>query len=227
MNHHPLTFQQNGSKFFADIRQEVDQYFKSTGQRKTGNFKLYSKAAFQLIMVPILFVAALFFQVPLWATFVLFAIIGLFHALIGFNVMHDACHGSFSHNPKVNKVMSNVLSLLGSHAFIWKTKHNVIHHTYTNIDGLDDDIAKSPMLRHCPTQPLKKMHKGQHIYMFFLYGISSIYWMFVNDFAKYFNKQVYNTPLPKMSRMAHWIFWVTKFIYTPVYFVLPISILGV
>jgi linoleoyl-CoA desaturase len=119
------------------------------------------------------------------------------------------------------------MSLLGSHAFIWKTKHNVIHHTYTNVDGVDDDIAKIPALRHCPSQPWKPAHKFQHVYMMGLYAISSVFWMYVADFEKYFKRRVYTTDLPKIPAHEHVIFWVTKLMYTLVYLGLPIYFLGV
>lgn len=94
-------------------------------------------------------------------------ILGLCIASIGFNVMHDANHGSYSESKRINYIMGLTMNALGANAFIWKIKHNIVHHTYTNIDGLDDDIAKSPVLRHCYSQAYKPVHKYQHYYMFF------------------------------------------------------------
>jgi linoleoyl-CoA desaturase len=92
---------------------------------------------------------------------------------------------------------------------------------------LDDDIAKAPILRHCESQPFKPYHKNQHLYMFFLYGISIIFWMFVNDFMKYFNKAVNEQPMPKMSFTEHLIFWTAKVCYTLFYVVAPLYFLGI
>ncbi|MEJ0082647.1 MAG: hypothetical protein WDM78_17230 [Puia sp.] len=70
-----------------------------------------------------------------------------------------------------------VNNLLGGNAFIWKFKHNIIHHTYTNIDGIDDDIAKSPIMRQCESQKWVKAHRfpaylcaGTVRYFFFCLG---------------------------------------------------------
>jgi linoleoyl-CoA desaturase len=151
---------------------------------------------------------------------------GFVLAGIGFDVMHDACHGSYSKNKTVNEILSLTLNALGGNAFFWKQKHNIIHHTYTNVDGVDDDIAKSPMIRMCDTQKWVPAHRFQHIYLPFLYMLGSIFWVFVQDPVKYATKKVYTTPLPKMDRKEHIIFWVSKILYVALYMALPIYLFG-
>jgi linoleoyl-CoA desaturase len=226
MNVPAPVFENKGNQFYGELRREVDEFFRSKGIKKTGDGRLYRKTAFIMIAVPAMFAAAVFLGLPGWVSVLIFGVIGVFHALAGFNIMHDACHGSFSSNGRVNRWFGNIMSLLGSHAFIWKTKHNVIHHTYTNVDGIDDDIAKIPALRHCPTQPWKPAHRFQHIYMMGLYAISSIFWMYAADFEKYFKRRVYTTDLPKIPLSEHIIFWVTKVMYTIVYVGIPVYFLG-
>ena len=58
-------------------------------------------------------------------------------ASIGFNVMHDANHGGYSDHPLVNKLVSLSAEMLGMSGFRWRVKHNVWHHTYTNIAGFE------------------------------------------------------------------------------------------
>ncbi len=72
---------------------------------------------------------------------------------IGFNIMHDGAHGSFSKIKWVNNMAAISLNLLGGSHFMWNMKHNVIHHAYTNIDGVDDDIDIKPWMRMSTTQP--------------------------------------------------------------------------
>jgi Fatty acid desaturase len=77
---------------------------------------------------------------------------------------------------------------MGGNEFFWRQKHNIIHHTYPNIDGMDDDIAKSPLIRQCETQKWYTAHRVQHIYLPLVYAITSIAWTFIMDFVKYFSK---------------------------------------
>jgi linoleoyl-CoA desaturase len=64
--------------------------------------------------------------------------------------------------------------LIGGNTFNWKIQHNIMHHTYTNIEGFDEDIEPKASLRLSKHTPLKKIHKLQYIYAFFLYCLMSI-----------------------------------------------------
>jgi linoleoyl-CoA desaturase len=160
----------------------------------------------------------------LLAVFVWF-LFGLNMAAIGFNIMHDACHGSFSTKGWVNEIFGLTNNFLGGNAFLWKLKHNIIHHTYTNIDGVDDDINNMPFLRQCSSQPLKPMHKFQSAYMFLLYGFTSLF-MFFMDYIKYFSRKVYTTPLKPMDFKEHFLFWGGKLFFIAFYIALPIVMIG-
>jgi linoleoyl-CoA desaturase len=152
--------------------------------------------------------------------------LGFILASIGFNIMHDACHGSYSEKGWVNDLMGLSLNALGGNAFIWKFKHNVIHHTYTNVDGIDDDIAKSPLMRQCNTQKWVPAHRFQHIYVVLVYAISSFAWVTMMDFNKYFKRRIVSTTLQKMDRKEHIVFWLSKVLYVAFYIVIPILCVG-
>ncbi len=221
-----IAFSNKGNEFFGELRSEVDNYFTTNKLSKNGNALLWFKTALALLGTPALLAWAFWGGLPFWAVVLVFAFIGVMHAFTGFNVMHDACHGSFSEKPWVNRFFAHSLEMLGSSNPIWKFKHNVLHHTWTNIDGLDDDIAKSPFLRHCESQSYKPMHKFQHVYMFGLYGISTIWWLFGNDTIKYLKREVNNQPLPKLTMWEHISFWSSKIIYLFIYLVYPIILFG-
>ncbi|HEX5026144.1 MAG TPA: acyl-CoA desaturase, partial [Agriterribacter sp.] len=172
------------------------------------------------------YLVILFVSMPVLVSILLSVALGFLMACIGFNVMHDANHGSYSGKKWVNNTLGLTINALGGNNFIWKQKHNIIHHTYTNVDGVDDDIAKSPFIRMCKTQAWTPMHKIQHIYTPFLYAISSLLWILFQDFEKYFKRRVASTPLKKMSGSDHFIFWISKIMYVLFYIVLPIALIG-
>jgi linoleoyl-CoA desaturase len=220
-----VTFNNKNKVFFNALKAEVDAYFERNGLKKTGNWKLYAKT---LILIPGaigLYSILMFVSMPWFLAVFLWFVFGLNMAAIGFNIMHDACHGSFSTKGWVNYVFGLTNNFLGGNAFLWKLKHNIIHHTYTNIDGVDDDINNMPFLRHCSSQPLKPMHKFQSAYMFLLYGFTSLF-MFFMDYIKYFSKKVYTTPLKSMDFSEHLMFWVGKIFFIVFYIALPIALIG-
>ena len=220
-----VTFNNKNKAFFNALKTEVDAYFEKAGIKKTGNWKLYGKT---MILIPGMLglYALLLFVNMHWAlTSFLWLLFGLTMTAIGFNVMHDACHGSFSTKGWVNNIFGLTNNFLGGNAFMWKLKHNIIHHTYTNIDGVDDDINNMPFMRECTTQPWKPMHRYQSIYMFILYGFTSLF-MFFTDYIKYFSRHIYTTPLKKMSSSDHIIFWAGKIFFIIFYIALPIALIG-
>ncbi|WP_240619240.1 fatty acid desaturase family protein [Chitinophaga costaii] len=208
------------------MKTAVDAYFTENNLKKTGNTQLYVKAAVLLTVATGLYLTLLLVSMPVWAGILGSALLGLTLACIGFNVMHDACHGSFSTNNKVNDAFGLTLNALGGNAFIWKQKHNIVHHTYTNVDGMDDDIAKSPVMRHCHTQKWVPMHRIQHIYIPLVYAISSVAWVFIFDFIKYLSSKVYTTPLQSMKFSDHLTFWGSKLLYIIFYVCIPVYFVG-
>ena len=220
-----VSFNKN-TTFFSDIKRDVEAYFVENNLKKTGNWNLYYKT---LVLIPLalaFYATLLLVSMPAALALVLCAALGLTLSFIGFNVMHDACHGSYSSKKWVNDLLGLTLNALGGNAFIWRFKHNVIHHTYTNVDGVDDDIAKSPLIRQCETQKWVPAHRIQHIYMFLVYGISSIAWAIIMDFNKYLKQKVFTTPIQNMPLKEHLVFWVSKVLYGIFYVAIPVHFVG-
>lgn len=221
-----VSFNNKNNQFFTTLKTNVDQYFSSNHLKKTGNFSLYAKT---LVLVPgavLIYVSLLMFPMAAGFQILLAALLGAILASIGFNVMHDACHGSYSSKKWVNEALGLSLNALGGNAFIWKFKHNILHHTYTNVDGMDDDIHKSPLMRQCRSQKWVPAHRYQHIYVVLVYAISSFAWVFMMDFNKYFKQRIIDSPLTKMTFQEHFVFWISKVLYAIFYIVIPVSIVG-
>ncbi|WP_314517554.1 acyl-CoA desaturase [Xanthocytophaga agilis] len=221
-----VTFSRKNTSFYRALQSSVDQYFSENNLKKNGNWRLYLKTAVLIPSAIILYLLLLTVPMSILPGIALSALLGFVLASIGFNVMHDACHGSYSSKKWVNDLLGLTLNALGGNAFIWKFKHNIVHHTYTNVDGVDDDIAKSPLMRQCQTQTWVPAHRFQHFYVFLVYAISSFAWIFLMDFNKYFKQKVFTTPLQKMDRNEHIIFWVSKVLYAIFYIAVPVYLVG-
>jgi linoleoyl-CoA desaturase len=221
-----VIFNNKNAVFFQSLKMAVDKYFNENGLKKTGTWKLYAKTIALIVAAISLYVFIICFPLPIVITVLAGGLLGFISACIGFNVMHDANHGSYSSKNWVNNTLGLSLNALGGNSFIWKHKHNIIHHTYPNVDGVDDDIAKSPFIRMCSTQHWAPMHRIQHLYAPLLYAISSMIWILFQDFEKYFKRKVNTTDLQKMKAKDHFIFWISKVLYIFFYVVLPVSLTG-
>ena len=130
---------------------------------------------------------------------------------MGFNVMHDANHGAYSKHPLVNKLMGLTMELLGSCSVFWRQKHNIWHHTYTNIVGMDEDLETNGLLRFSPHDTWKPFHRYQHLYVPFVYSLAGLQWLLFRDFQIYFTGQTDTWhKYPPLSRKDKLIFWAGK-----------------
>ncbi|MEJ7912109.1 MAG: acyl-CoA desaturase [Chitinophagaceae bacterium] len=212
--------------FHTELKRRINSYFVETGQSVTGNIKLYSKAIILFTAFLGLYIHLVFFTPVAVLAILECVLLGCVVAGIGFNIMHDGAHGSFSKYKWVNSMAAISLNLLGGSHFMWNMKHNVIHHAYTNIDGVDDDIDIKPWMRMSTTQPKYLLHRYQHIYFWFLYALLYILWIFVLDYQKYFQRKIGGMPLKKMSASDHFIFWGFKVLHLAMFVAIPIYTIG-
>ena len=222
-----ITFNNNDNRFFQSLKSSVDAYFSEKNIEKTGDWRLFIKTFILIGTALACYLVLMLVSVNVVTAILLSALLGYTCACIGFSVMHDANHGSYSPNQKLNDLLGFIAANgLGASSIFWKQKHNIIHHTYTNVDGIDDDIAKSPIIRHCETQKWVPAHKIQHLYVPFVYALSSIFWIFIMDFTKYFSRKIFTTAAWKLTLKNHIIFWLTKVYYAAVFMVIPIMVWG-
>lgn len=221
-----ITFARPENDFFQTLRTNVNAYFEKNNRLQSGDRRLYTKTVVLTVVTIAIYTVLLTIALPVWAGVSLAFLMGIMQALIGFNIMHDACHGSYSSRKKINDLLSLSMNALGSDAFMWKQKHNLVHHTYTNIDGVDDDIQKAPLIRMAPSQPKVWAHKLQFLYIVPLYAISSFFWIMLKDFQEYFTTKKYNVKVDTMKRKDHYVFWISKALYIFMYIALPIMIWG-
>ena len=174
----------DSTKFFKTLNKRVNQYFKEKNIVKTGNWKLYTKAIimFSMFFVPLILILTI--EMPQWTLLLLTVIIGIGMAGVGMNVMHDSNHDSFSSKKWVNKLMGSSIYILAGNVYNWKVQHNVLHHTFTNIKGQDEDIDAGRIIRFSKHSKWFNIHKFQKYYSFFLYGLLTINWAITTDFKQ-------------------------------------------
>ncbi|MEI9957214.1 MAG: fatty acid desaturase [Ferruginibacter sp.] len=139
-----ITFSNRNNEFYQSLKTAVDEYFEKKQVKKTGDWRLYSKTIILIGAAITGYCFLMFTTLSALPALLIAAGLGYVFACIGFSVMHDANHGSYSTKPWLNDMLGLSANALGASSFFWKQKHNIIHHTYTNVDGNDDDIAKSP-----------------------------------------------------------------------------------
>jgi linoleoyl-CoA desaturase len=210
----------------AALKSRVNEYFDEGKLETKGNSHLYTKAIVILAGLVGLYIHLVFFT-PIWyIALPECAILGLFITATGFNVMHDGSHGSFSTRTWMNTLAGATLECLGGSAYIWKVKHCMIHHSFTNVEGVDDDINIGYLMRVNEHQRSFWFHRFQHLYCWFLYSMVYIVWIFQVDYQRYFTGRIGPVPMPKMKPIEHVKFWLGKLVNACLFFAIPIYRLG-
>lgn len=173
------------SDFYKELIRNVNDYFKSNQISKYGNRAMYVKTVFMFAIYFIPYSLLYFdFGLGLLSVFGLYFLMGIGKSGIGLSVMHDANHNSFSKNQKINKLMAYSMNVVGGSSINWKIQHNVLHHSYTNVHGHDEDINSPMFLRFSPHQKRYLIHKFQFIYSWFFYGFLTLGWIVYEDYGQ-------------------------------------------
>ena len=183
--------------FYAEVRKRVDAYLFTAASRPS--LSMYVKTVVLFAWLLTSYVLLVWFASH-WVLAAAFCIsLGLAVAGVGFNVTHDSNHGAYSTNRLINKSMALTLDMVGASSYVWAHKHNTLHHRYTNVAGLDDDIGKVPWARFSPHQPRNPLNRFQHVYLWLFYGLLLIKWNFVDDFTAIIRGQIAGSPMPRPS----------------------------
>jgi len=178
-------FERRSKKEFSQtLRKRVNEYFESKKLSRTGDYRIAIKA---LVMFSMYFLPyALMVSMPLSPVAYILAstVMGFGLAGIGLAIMHDANHGSLSGKKWVNDLFAYSLNVIGGNSLSWKIQHNVLHHSFTNVHGVDEDLEGGHIMRFTPNEPWKERHRLQHIYAWGLYSLMTFSWVLVKDFKR-------------------------------------------
>lgn len=216
----------DSAKFFRTLNKRVNGYFKENNISRNGNWKLHLKSVimFSLYLAPYFLLMSL--NLPWWAQLLLTIVMGVGMAGVGMNVMHDANHGAYSSKKWINKVMGGSMYILAGNVYNWQVQHNVLHHTYTNIHGHDEDLEAGRILRFSKHAKWHRLHKFQHLYSVFFYGLLTLNWVVTADFRqtkRYLAQKLSYGKMP--SPLKQWSILIsTKVIYAAVWIILPIFV---
>lgn len=219
----------DSAKFFRTLNKRVNSYFKDNEISKTGNWKLHLKTIvmFSLFLTPYFLILTL--DISQWWMLLLTIVMGVGMAGVGMNVMHDANHGAYSSKKWINKVMGSSMYILAGNVYNWQVQHNVLHHTYTNIHGHDEDLEAGRIIRFSEHSKWRKIHRFQQYYSVLLYGLLTFNWVLTTDFKqtrRYLKRKLSYGKLP--SPLKQWsTIAITKTLYIAIWIVIPMLFMSI
>ncbi len=213
--------------FITDLKKQVHAYFDENDISRKANAAMIIKTVAMLLLTFGPYALIMSNQFSIWVMWALAFVMGIGVAGIGFSISHDALHGAYSSNSTVNTILGLTFDLMGANGYLWKITHNVIHHTYTNIQGIDEDLEVSPLLRLSPESEHLPIHKYQHIYGFATYSLSTLFWVFIKDYKYMLQRDLGPYQDIKHSKGQIAILIGMKLVYYAYMIVLPLMVLEI
>jgi linoleoyl-CoA desaturase len=208
--------------FREDLETRVAAYFDETGFARRGGGRMVLKTVTIVAWLVASYLALVFVATAWWQAVPLAISLALAMAGVGFCVMHDGNHGAYSRHAWLNKAAALSLNLLGGNAYFWHFKHNIAHHTFTNVTGSDDDFNVGPAGRMSPQDRHRTLHRFQHLYIWVLYALLAIEWQTTGDFRSLAKPGVADTTVARPRGWEQVYFWAGKALFYGLAFVLPL-----
>ena len=225
----PVFNNKSSQQFYSSVRKKVNSYFEKNNKSRFANNSVRFKVILILLSFVGVYLTILLGGITQPGVLIgLFVLLGMIKAGIGLNIMHDANHNALSRRNWVNQVLGYTLNLLGANSEIWKLQHNKLHHTYTNIEGVDDDLNAPFFLRFSPNRKHLLIHKFQFLYASFFYCFATLSKVLVKEFVQL--SQFSKRNLMKDRRSKNLILiqlLLSKILYIGYILVLPIVLIPV
>ncbi len=178
-----VTFR-GSSAFHCELKRRVEAYFARAEISRHANAAMVAKTVFWLALTWGTWAAILTGAVAFPASILLWVVFGFGLAGIGINIGHDALHQAYSKKRWVNAFLAWSFDMMGASSAMWNLTHNVVHHTFTNVAVVDNDIEPGPFLAFYHRPDTKPWHRVQHVYAWGLYALVALMWMYLYDFSR-------------------------------------------
>ena len=203
----------NDRDFFTTLCKKVDLYLESKGGNRFGSPVTHAKSIFLVLVYLSIYILLLSADLSTGLSIFLVAIMGVTAVMSVFNIVHDASHNVLFKNPAYNRLAAYLGDIMGMNSYIWNIRHNIQHHTFTNVVGGDVLLDNIPFIRVCPQQKRFSFHKYQCFYVVPLYMLYSIFWIFFIDLNMFGKKQMGN-----YKNLRHpWQEWLKLFLFKSIY----------
>lgn len=189
------------TRFHQDVVAEVQRYFTARRLARHGDRRLHFKTAALLIWWAASYWLLVFIVHDASQATILALLLGLSMAGIGFNVTHDAIHHGYSRSRRTNNLVSMISDFMGVSSYLWRWKHNYLHHGYTNIIGIDSDVNPKVFRGLCLDRPRRGIYRLQHIYLWFFYALLAVKWHLFGDFRSLITGRIGNQRIRRPRRL--------------------------
>jgi len=210
--------------FRKELNRRVDAYFNDQNLAKRDNPQMYLKTAIIVLWMVAAYSFTLFGPEATSLKILGCIVFALGLAGFAFCVGHDANHGGYSNHKWVNQCLGVTYDLIGLSSYLWKFRHNYLHHTYTNILGWDVEIHGDGLVRMSPDMPHQWYHRWQHLFIWFIYPLIPIYWSVCDIYIIFAKRRYHENVVPKPSLQQLTILLLGKVGWVGLFIGIPLAV---
>lgn len=199
VNHHLKVKFAPTNSFHKELKRRITQHFVRNEISTKDDVKLYQKTLVIMTWFIVSWTLLVFAAQTWWQAGLLCISLALAMGGIGFSIQHDGNHKAYSSHSWINQMAGFGADLMGVSSYFWNLHHTLLHHSYTNVCGVDLDIDLGVLARYAPQQERRWFHRFQHLYLPVLYCFLLVNWHFYRDFNDFVRGTVgeYKIPRPK------------------------------
>lgn len=196
---------------YRHIKQQVDQAIKTIPDTR----RIYAqvKAISFPVIFYLLYALAILFIQNVGLFFLFYGLMGVTTLLIFLNLIHESVHGLVFEKQWQNNAILYIFDLIGANSYIWKRRHNILHHGFQNIAGWDSDIEQASLFRIYPHERKRKIHSYQTRLVFIFYPLYLVNWVLIRDFKDFFSKKQLIRKVSKIPAREYIILFFFKFFF--------------
>lgn len=220
-----INYTQRNDPFYKKCSDRVNAYFKERQLSKFAGTRMYGKT----ILLLSLWLGGFALIMTNWfAGLVLIGLQVAWHMvmfLMSVGIAHDGTHHAYSTNERINKLFARVFDYIGINSDMWEYNHILSHHNAPNVPIYDSAIFSLPLFRFHPRAPYRSYHRYQHLYIFVIYALSTLFKLFVLDLFSFNRPRIGFVQVTKRNAGAFLYLLFTKLVVISYTLVLPLVFL--
>lgn len=212
-------------EFYKRCSEKVNAYFRDRKLSKFAGSRMYGKTFLLLFLWVGMFALIMTNWFTGWQLIVLQVAWHMVMFLMSVGIAHDGTHHAYSTNDRINKFFTGIFDFIGINSDMWEYNHILSHHNAPNVPIYDSAIFSMPIFRLHPRAPYRSFHRYQHLYIFGIYALSTLFKLFILDFFS-FNRTRIGFVSVKKKNLQNFLYLVfTKVVVVSYTLVLPLIFL--
>jgi linoleoyl-CoA desaturase len=215
-----------GSDFSQTLALRIDEHFRSSGRSRHADAEMFAKTVLGFALFFATYAWLVWGGLSSWQLVGAYVLHGYVQLFMAFNIAHDANHGAYSANKRVNRLLGCVFDLVGASSYMWRLLHNDAHHAFVNVKEADTTLISGNLFRFTPHDPRKPYHRFQHLYAPFVYCLSTLDWVLTKDFRWLYYERFGNRRIERHPPGELFVLFAGKAFYFTYMLAIPLLLSG-